>query len=282
MKKNSLSKKKENGIKNGQLIPLKGNLPAGVTMEKVQSMLQEDLKRTMEGVIPRLPLINILHAGALSFKMPPDETGKEARVSEFEGIIIDQHPCNAYWEQAFKDSGGGTPPTCSSLDGKRGSLPRDEEGRFGDCATCKLNKPGSGNDTEWGRACKNMKRLHILMDGYELPRRLTLPPTSIKPADNFFSGLLDRKMPYTAFKVKFSLIEGKSSTGIAYSKIQLATIDQISIEKYLEIKAFLENHLASIRGQEILTEEYISEENKESERMVNEVLEPEEDDSLPF
>ena len=58
-----------------QLVTLKGNLPVGTSQRQLNEMFKEDLKRTAEGVVPRLPQIEILHAGALLFKIPSDEIG---------------------------------------------------------------------------------------------------------------------------------------------------------------------------------------------------------------
>lgn len=244
-----------------QLVTLKGNLPAGVTQEQLNEMFKGDLKRTIEGVIPRLPQIKILHAGALLFDIPSDEMGKTEKTEYFEGIIIDHHPCNAYWEQSFSESGGGVPPKCPSLDGKQGLW----DGKPRNCATCEFNQYGSGIDDSGqhtkGKACKNMKRLHILLRGHELPHRLTLPPSSIKSADTFFSFLLSKNTPMTTIRVKFSLADATSSGGIHYSQIRFEPLEQIEVEQYFKIKKFLENHLAQIRGQEIMPEEYASESN---------------------
>lgn len=240
-----------------QLMALKGDLPVGVTQEQLNEMLQKDLQRTIQGVIPRLPQIRILHAGTLRFQLPSDDLSEPNQIKEFEGIIIDQHPCNAWWEQSFAESGGGVPPTCSSLDGKDGTKAA--------CLGCPQNQFGSakddrGNATK-GKACKNMKRLHVLLPGCELPYRLTLPPSSIKEVDTFFSFLLNKRIPMTTIKVKFSLADATSSGGIHYSQIRFEAVDQIDIEQYMAIQKFLKEHLASIRGQEILAEEYASEPN---------------------
>jgi len=248
--------KKENGITTkGELLVLEGKLPTGVTKEEVQGLLQTDLKRTIDGVIPRLPQIKILHAGALRFEIPGEEVGKTKQVEDFEGIIIDQHPCNAFWEQSFAESGGGVLPACSSLNGKVGS-------EHGDCLSCSRNQFGSGlndaGESTAGKACKNMKRLHILLDGHELPYRLTLPPTSIKEADTFFCALVDRQIPMTTIRVRFSLADAQSSQKIHYSRIEFSAVGQIEIEKYMEIQKFLKDHLTQIRGQEIRPDEYES------------------------
>lgn len=233
----------------GELIPFEGNLPAGVTTEEFDQMLKEDLHSTIEGVVPRLLQIKILHAGTMMFQMPSDEVGKTQNVEYFEGIIIDQHPCNAYWEKSFADSGGGAPPDCVSPDGNIGT-------KYGDCHTCPKNQPGSANGGKgFARACKNMKRLHILMDGHTLPFRLTLPPTSITETDRFLGALADRLIPMTIVRVRFGLADAVSSQNIHYSQIRFEVVEKTT-KRYLEIKSFLEKHKAQIREQAVLAEEY--------------------------
>lgn len=262
--KKSNNHKKEN---DRALVPLTGNLPVGVSEEQLRGMLQEDMKRTGEDVIPRLPMVKILHAGALMFELPPDETGKKKRVETFEGIIIDKHRCNAWWEKSFSETGGGIPPDCASLNARFGII---VGGDTIDCATCPHNQFGTAIDPKTGvptkgKACKNMMRLHIMVDGHQFPWRLTLPPTSLKEADTFFCALIDRSLPMTAVKVRFSLNEALSSQGIEYSQIRFEQIEQIPIEQYLKIKEFLRLHLAQIRGQEIIAEEYNTETNNQQE-----------------
>lgn len=241
-----------------QLVTLKGNLPAEVSQEQLNEMFEGDLKRTVDGVVPRLPQIGILHAGALLFKIPSDEIGNTETVDSFEVIIIDHHPCNARWRESFAKSGGGVPPICASLDGKTGI---DEDGNIHNCPTCEHNQYGTGKDDEGkptkGKDCKNMKRLHVLFPGDELPHRLTLPPTSIERADQLFSFLLSKRIPMTTIPVKFSLADAVSSKKIHYSQIRFEPKihEQIEISQYLKIQNFLKNHLAQIRGQEIVSEE---------------------------
>lgn len=279
------TRKKKNGAQtNGvgtDLVKLEGNLPANVTQEQLLQMYKEDLNATIEGVVPRLPQIKILHAGALMFEMPPDEKGKAPKVEDFEGIIIDHHPCNAWWKKSFQETGGGEQPDCSSLDGKYGVL---DGGDAVECITCPYNQFGSGTDEEGqktkGKACKNMKRLHVLIDGHELPRRLTLPPSSLKEADTFLCTLRDQQIAAISARLKFSLVEGRSGQGIAYSQIHFEYLNQIAIEEYLKIKEFLRLYKPQIRGQEIKTEEYITPETPEGEDIEN--LPETDGDDLPF
>ena len=241
-----MAKRKSVNGENGALIPFKENLPDGMSKEEWEKMIREDLNRTMHGVIPRLSQIKILHAGALMFKFP--DGGNK---NYFDGIIVDHHPCNAYWEKSFQESGKGNPPNCSSLDGINGTV-------YGKCGKCAFNQFGSDKKGS-GKACKNMKRIHILLENESLPVRLTLPPTSIGVTDEFFTGLFSKGFPVMCKMVRFSLIPAQSSTGIDFSKIHLDVMGQIEIPKYLQIRKMVEEYLTQIRGQEIVADEYFEE-----------------------
>lgn len=97
-------------------------------------------------------------------------------VESFQGVIIAHHQANARF--AEKEEGTenmNTPPLCSSIDGKTGLLV--ETGELIQCENCPYNQFGScGN----GKACKNMHRLYILVQGCPIPVTLTLPPTSLE------------------------------------------------------------------------------------------------------
>ena len=262
------------------LMPFSGGLPTNMTEAEIRKLYDEEMAATAEDVVPRLAQISILHAGAESFRMPPDESGEEGVIKNFRGVIIDKHRCNAYWEQAFSESGGGVPPNCSSLDAQIGVM---NGGETRECGSCPFNEFGSASNGEGekskGKACKNMMRVTIMMDGHQLPQRLTLPPTSLKPADEYFSRLIDLGLPMRSVITEFSLVEGKSGEGIRYSQIRLNNVDQISFERFKEIKGFWERHKEQIRGQEIKTEEYMTPETPEE----TETSSPRDtDDDLPF
>ena len=53
------------------------------------------------------------------------------------------------------------------------------------CAECPLNQWGSGNGR--GKACKDLRRLIVLVEGWSMPAIMTLPPTSVKAFDTYAS-----------------------------------------------------------------------------------------------
>jgi len=179
---------------------------------------QWDLKENMATIEPRLPRINVLHQAQM-FKFP------DRKESSFVGTILDISRINAWWEQSFDESGGNTPPQCASMDGITPAS-NCEAPQSTTCATCPQNTFGS--DGKRGKACKNMKRVHIMVPGSMFPHRLTLPPSNLRPVDEYVSMLTGKNLPYQLVQTEFSLAGQKNKDGIQYSEIILRTVGYIN------------------------------------------------------
>lgn len=212
----------------------------------------------MEGVVPRLPQIKIIHQGQLF------EFSDGSKDGEFEGVILDQHPANAWWEQSATESGGSSVPDCFSMNGVT-PYPQCEEGETNNkccinrqsdkCEDCPQNQYGSDTKTGKGKACKNMKRVMVLMEGSTLPRRLTVTPTSLKSFDNYMTQLVDRGLPYPAVVTSFFL-EKKIAGTNTYSEIKFVFKRILSKEELVIIGKLIRSNKDIARGQEIVAEEY--------------------------
>src|SRR4029450_12815372 len=78
-----------------------------------------------------LDRIRMPTGGALTFEVPTP-AGPESRPT-ITGVLVHVQQRRAYWAQAFDETGGGTPPDCTSADGITGV---GEPG--GACARCPL------------------------------------------------------------------------------------------------------------------------------------------------
>lgn len=215
-----------------------------------------NLKNNMEGVTPRLPQVGIVHRAEL-FTLP-DET----QIKEFEGIVLDTNRINAWWKVSYDDSGGGTPPDCFSMNGIEPDM-GCEDVQAEKCLECVMNQFGSDTssigEAKRGKACKNMKRVHIILEGEMLPHRLTLPPSNLKAIDMYISLLTSKGIPYQLVMTMFKLKKAQNKDGIAYSEIVLERNSLIEdSEKALELKRMLTEFKRVMRGQEIVMEEYVS------------------------
>lgn len=136
--------------------------------------------------------IDIGH-GAEVFKMPPDESGEQQKVTELVGIVLDAHPYNAYWNKANDpEDGSSRPPDCFSPDGL---APTSTEPQSPKCASCKLNKFGSDPEGGKGKACGNRRMVHLMMEGSPFPFRVQVTPSSFRPWDEYMAMLSRKGIP---------------------------------------------------------------------------------------
>jgi len=195
----------------------------------------------MEGVEPQLPQIKIVHQAQMF--VFPDGTKKET----FKGVILDMNRTNAYWAESFEESGGGTPPTCLSLDGL---VPeprsKDIQSPTNSCLDCPQNEFGSGKKD--GKACKNMKRIHILMDGSMMPYRLTSPPSNLKAVDLYVSLLTSQGIPYQLIETEFSLRVAQNKEGIEYSELHMRNCGQAPMIRSAEDAQKMKDLIAQWKG----------------------------------
>ena len=211
-----------------------------------------DIKENMEGIEARLPQIKIIHQGQM-FGMPNGE-----KVSVFNARILDISRTNAYWAESFDSSGGGTPPECYSMDGIKPS-DASEKKQSDACASCAMNKFGSDRNNT-GKACKNMKRVHVMLAGENqiIPFRLTVPPSNLMALDTYITNLSGTGLAYQLVSTVFSLRETKSKGGIAYSTIILETEpgSEVTDRGAQEaIKARRDEWMSVMRQQDVLVAE---------------------------
>ncbi len=152
------------------------NLPTNINGEGFSN---DELADDMDGLHLNFQRVKIPAGGALQYEIPGDDPENPDYAKNLEGVILFNHASCAYWLDGEMDE--NTAPMCSAIDGKVGV---GEPG--GTCVTCALNRFGTGENGK-GKACKNMRILYLLRDGEYMPLQVTLPPTSIKPFNDFYS-----------------------------------------------------------------------------------------------
>jgi hypothetical protein len=177
--------------------------------------------------------IKVPSGGATTWSIPTIDG--EIDVKAFEGVVVAWKDQKAYWQVAFDESGGGTPPDCTSEDmifgmGNPG----------GDCATCPFNQFGSADKGE-GKACKDIRTLLIVREGDILPIVLNVPPTSIQPLKKLFLRLVGAQTKYYDVVIKFELEKTKSKSGIQYAEVKPSVVGRIAPERRAAIKSYVDN-----------------------------------------
>lgn len=224
-------------------------LPALPDKETIREVFHDNF----EGVSFAFPVIKMPTGGTPIWSVPSDE-GDPEMVKELIGTILDHYPVRAYWPDAF--GGGNTPPTCASLDAKTGSLPRNENGEYGDCHTCKFAQWGSGKDGR-GQQCKKIHRIFLWLAGKDsiFPHLIPLPPTS---AEGRYEGsfstyvvkLGGKMKKLSDVKTKVRLIQDTNKDGIKYAKSQFFFVEDITEEEKKNVAFLRENLKLAMRSKD--------------------------------
>lgn len=178
------------------------------------------LKETLEGQDVtefNLARVRIPAGGGTSWEVPT-LTGTEP-AKELQGVVVFYKNSRSYWEEDY--SGGNEPPDCSAADAKHArasgeiEIPAavDEGGRLL-CDTCKFSEWGSSESGSGrGQACKMTRQLFLIVPDRMLPLVVSLPPTSLKRASQYFLTLADYSKDYKRIITKISL-EKTSGQGV--------------------------------------------------------------------
>lgn len=180
-------------------------------------------------------------AGGSTVWEVPSLKGSEA-TKEVVGVVVFFDDPRAYWSIPYEQSGGGTPPDCSSPDGYEGV---GKPG--GSCNNCEFSAfksamridRKSGQQVEGrGQACRQIRRVFLLREKSLMPVLINCPPTSLKAIRSYFLRLADEAVPYYGCLTKFTLLSDKNADGTPYSKVVPEFIDRLAAQEVVKIEEF--------------------------------------------
>ena len=194
----------------------------------------DELADDMDGIQMSFPRIKIPAGGTIQFEIPTDDPENPDYTKTLEGVILYHHPNYVYWAEGSEYDENST-PLCTSVDGKVGI---GEPG--GICSTCALNEYGTAAEGR-GKACKNMRMLYLLCNGEYMPYQLALPPTSLKPFNDFVNQafMLRRRASYGSV-VQISLKKVSNGTN-DYSVAVFRRILDFEGEKLAQVRAYADS-----------------------------------------
>lgn len=251
-----------------------------IELSEMEQMILAEAAQDTAAYDPIPTRLKIGPGGINQFVTSDGETIKELRA-----IVAISQKARAYWP----DKGTGQPPLCASPDGshgffnpsatdaqikaamssktphpailalsKKGAELPPADHAF-DCATCPLSQWGSvhqGGATGKGQACKSLRRLVVLVDGWTQPALLTLPPTSTKPWDTYASVLARNKSAYFAQRTVFTLAAQKSANNDAYSMVEVEVAGPLTQEEVAAVIAIRREFESLVRNMPIDGSEY--------------------------
>jgi len=197
--------------------------------------MSEAMKTNMEGEtlsVFDLERVRVPSGGGIAWEVL-DEAGEPQPVKALDGIVVFTKLGRSYWAKGIDESGGGSPPDCSSPDAVRGV------GKPGGlCHDCELAQWGSAGDGGRGQACSQRRFVFVLREGATLPTVISVPPTSLKPLKKWLFALANRGVPYFGAVTRFSLEKTKNAAGIEYAQVKPSTVRTLAPEEVELVKAF--------------------------------------------
>lgn len=204
-------------------------------------------------------------------------------LDELRGVVVHKQKIRGLWN---KDD----VLVCSSLDCITGTE-RDEEGRpivtgtdtNGNpiykkraCSSCPWNEWGSAVDESGqrrkGKACKEQRRIFMMVPGYQLPIVLTLPPTSITVWDDYCSALATAGKSELKRQVILTLNKagsGKEVYAVLNKPRQGDPVPPADILKYANMR---KEFAATWSQEEVTKDEYMGDEGGVSDAQMEEAL----------
>lgn len=201
----------------------------------------EDLADDMDGLQMTMQRVKIPGGGNLQFEIRSDDPDNPDYERKLVGVILHHHFANAYWPEGseYDDS---VPPLCQSFDGKQGyGVPG------GVCAACAFNQFGSTANGS-GKACKNMRQIYLLRSGEYLPLQLSLPPTSLRPFNDFMNlAFVARRRPSYSAIVEIGLKRAESG-GYTYSVATFRKVRDLEGEGLAAVKSYAANFKEQVKS----------------------------------
>lgn len=166
--------------------------------------------------------IKIPSGSSSAYEVQTEDDDSEP-MKKIEAVVVFTHRANGYWPGAYGSDDGNKAPVCSSMDGKTALW--TETGEVRSCENCPYNDYGTATDQKGqqtrGKACKNMRRLYLMMSGDPNLYLLTVPPTSIKEVNKQLAKIIGSGTPYTGIVTILSLEKAKNANGVDYNKVVL-------------------------------------------------------------
>ena len=166
--------------------------------------------------------IKIPSGSSSAYEVQTEDDDSEP-MKKIEAVLVFTHRANGYWPEAYGSDDGNKAPVCSSMDGKTAIWA--DTGEVRSCENCPFNNYGTAVDQKGqqtrGKACKNMRRLYLMMSGDPNLYLLTVPPTSIKEVNKQLAKIIGSGTPYTGMVTILSLEKTKNANGVDYNKVVL-------------------------------------------------------------
>lgn len=169
-----------------------------------------------------------------------------------EGVILKHQNIRLYWSKGLVSGAeAGTPPDCVSADSKTGI-----GSPSGNCTACPYSQFGTARDGEGrGQACKLRCQIFILGKEDMLPRRISLPPMSMKKFKAYMVRLATKGKAFYSVITKIGLERVTNKDNLPVSAANFSMVTELPPNEV----AFMKNLKESFNPKIDLTKEGLDE-----------------------
>jgi hypothetical protein len=269
----------------------------GAALTPMQSAVLAEIEADNGGAYDYKPTrIKFPSGGMTVFSIDDTDTLKPP----VKAIIAVSQKARAFWPA--KDTAGQA-PLCASPDGLTGIFDAaseqvqaaaglafrhpaldtiDAEAAAGpwECMTCPMAQWGSGKGR--GKACKDLRRLIVLVEGWTMPAIMTLPPTSIKAFDTYASAQArTRGAAYFTIWTRIELTQEVNPDGIKFSVAKFSVDKPLSEAELAAVIDVRHQFSELIRSMGIAADDYATEDPEDAAAR-SFVEAPISNDEMPF
>jgi len=218
---------KRTGAKGGQLAKVEGS--DYLLMSASSKQIEKSMKRAKQS---RLSIFDLerasLPAGKSKAEWSVAGPEGDTYAVELRGVILEVKDWRTWYRIPFDESGGGSPPDCSSDDATTGMGDRSPDGADGaggpfDCLTCKYG--------QFGGECHERRAVFLLRPENIYPMLVVLPRTSIKAIKRFVMAVTGKFLDLWDYEVSLTMEKDKNQDGITYHKVKVQTVRRLTDEQ---------------------------------------------------
>jgi len=228
-----MGKKKES--ESTALVKLESFAIVKASPDRLANIIQQNFPSGTFGEF-NMERIHVPSGDSRQFMVDTLEEGP-APVDSVTGIIVYFGVGRVYYETPFEESGGGSPPDCSSSDGITG------QGTPGGlCRECEKNVFG-GTKTG-GKECKEQRLLYLVRPEESLPCVIIGPPGSIRPVTDYMVKLTQRDLLYSEVVTELGLQTLSSKKIAAFAGLRPRMVSVVPEE----VRPRIEKYTKALRG----------------------------------
>ena len=221
--------------------------------EEERTILEDEMSDLGDGGV-EYRMIKMPSGKVKAFTVEGDNPDDPDQMKELIGVMVFTHNMNAYWEGDF--GGENKVPTCSSWDARTGFNPSTGETR--DCDRCPENAFKDDGSGIVRKACKNMRRIYLMLDGKPDLYMLVVPPTSLRDVKTQLRRIMSGGTAYTSSVLSFTLTGAVSKGGQDYAKISIKKVGDLTPEQAQLARKIREEIKASYRSVSITADNYVT------------------------